>query len=916
MKKLLLAALCCAACVTTAYAEDIVHQLSPETGSFSGGGQWHSVFTTSGSAAVTVTASANNMGLYDGAFDFRSGQSKSSTYTITENYYYYYVSGFSFNARMAGTNTVERKVQIEGQNEVVLTDENQLFTISGLQYGTEAHFYITGENETILITDFTVTLSPIPDSEFAGDVAAESEAIELWRPVLGEELYAEKKALIDAEVKGTKSNVDKTLAIQAINSNWMAEANGRLIYIKNVRRSEIYGKYLSGYANNTANTEAAPVAISNWYIERVNNTMTFKLFNPETNRYIAKDGSLVASGNSNIAVFELRKNTDASYPGTAFFITNRSGSDGLNMNNVGGNLTNYGYNDGGSSWIISLAGVPASEIQNGKYYRIRSARSLAKTDYRSEGSLLGINTPVEDNQAKGDIPNDGSKFSGLGTIWKVEDAGNGKHYLRNVATDKSEGMSYFGTGAAYCNMPSSSALGKFEFLSSDSNWSRKHPNAIIIKNQNNQYFDKKNTGADAMGTWTQCDNNWPDNGGIYYFEEATDLDEIQDAYISALNDNIWSTEVKNSKVNEIQYYANVPNIWTPDVVSSALAALEGLGETVSSVSTVAEANAFVWNTTNLGDLKAAKIESDAIWEQFFASADGKTFVAENLGRNNGSGDFMGFVESQGDNENILGILHDKADLAAHWTLQIIPGTYKFLIRNYLNNRFAGYNTQLDHPFSTSENESGAERYEIVPCVARGENAVGFKSSTASDMFMHENGARNMIVRWYAPTAADNAASAWRMAAIDTEELVPSVENSHVILSSENGSIDKHASYGDHHVITLSMAQLTRSLNEPLSISPAEAEITSDGTAKINFGAELEPGDYTLNVPASVFKVNGKVSAPINYTFSVTDNGSTTGVTEVGNASSDVKVVYDLQGRRVMGNAKGLLIINGKKTLVK
>lgn len=47
-------------------------------------------------------------------------------------------------------------------------------------------------------------------------------------------------------------------------------------------------------------------------------------------------------------------------------------------------------------------------------------------------------------------------------------------------------------------------------------------------------------------------------------------------------------------------------------------------------------------------------------------------------------------------------------------------------------------------------------------------------------------------------------------------------------------------------------------------------------------------------------------------FAVSLKANTVAIEEVENAEVGVEVVYDLQGRRVNGNAKGLLIVNGKK----
>lgn len=930
MKKLLLtAALCCAACFMPGHAEDVSVTLTLENGSYEGNGTWHLVYNTNEDVTpdVKITANAKNMSVADGIFDFRSGQSESATFTITSTNRNYYISGFSLNAKTADT-TGARRLQIDGQEEVALTSENQLFTATGLDASTPAVFYIKGKNEKVLLTDFTVTFTEIPDGEIIAQLNSEIEVIELWRPILGEELYAEQKALIDAQMSedNTSSVVDKLTAVAAINNNWMTEANGRLIYIKNVRRPAQYGKYLTGYANNTINTVATPIAQSNWVIERVGETSTFKLFNPETNKYItyqADSNTACNLRNSDddpnfVAIFELRKNTSAN-PGTALYITNKGNDDGLNVDRGANNLVAYAYDDSGSSWTIELAGVPASEIQNGKYYRIRSARSLhivdnayaSQVEWRKQGSLLGVNTAVENNQAKGDVHSDGTKFSGLGTVWKVEDAGDGKHYLRNVATDNQDGMNYFGTGGAYTNVPTSSALGQFEFLSKASSWNRKHPNAVIIKNQEGNYIDRSNNNIDNLGTWTMCDNNWPNNGGIYFFEEVNEaeLNALSESYVANENAKYWNADNVRS---QIQANALAPSLWSQENVTAALKALES-ADLVPIATTVAEANDLHWMDS---DERSEKNDAGfAIVAELTGKADGKVIVVENVGRHNGSGDFLGFGENvvAGNDtyENIISISHDNTDLSAHWTLQHVPGTMKFFLKNYLNNRYAGFNATQNLAFPTSETEEEAERYELIPHILHEEVVLGFKAT--SGWYIHQTGnySQDYVVRWY----GDADASAWRLCNLDAEILDIAPEKDQLILSSVNGSISKHDNYAEHHAISLSMVQKSRALTEPMTVSPADAEITDDGKVLINYGTDLEPGEYTLNVPASVFKVNGnKVSAPKTYQFTVNNDGSTTGMTEI-NAVAGEQVIYDLQGRRVNRTAKGIYIVNGKKVLL-
>lgn len=73
----------------------------------------------------------------------------------------------------------------------------------------------------------------------------------------------------------------------------------------------------------------------------------------------------------------------------------------------------------------------------------------------------------------------------------------------------------------------------------------------------------------------------------------------------------------------------------------------------------------------------------------------------------------------------------------------------------------------------------------------------------------------------------------------------------------------------------------------------------------------EAGEYYIDITAWSFYLSDGVTncTPQRLTFIVDPNA--TGITEV-NANNDTKAAYNLAGQRVMPNAKGLVIINGKK----
>ncbi len=929
------------------------------SGAYDNPGGWSHLWTSHSyiEPQITITASANNMGISDGIFDFRSGRSQTGTYTIAVNSRVWYISGFSFDAKMSGTDVTERKIQISGQDEVVLTAENQHFSAE-VAKGGAAVFYVKGANTIVLVSNFKVTLTHISNDEelalLTADFNKAKAVIDLWHPILGDELYNEKQPDINNISIATPNDVaDVNNAISAVeekNAAWLSEANGRLIYLKNIRRPENNGKYLTANANNNhVNTKGSPVANSNWMIEVQGTTHTFKLFNPEKNKYLGKanhsaDISLCNAGEA--AIFELNDVTNqGNNNGTAFHIINHNDNNGdlvLNVDTGTRDLVAWNVEDGGSTWTIELAGTPASEIAAGKYYRIRSARTLAKTDKRAQGSLLGVNTALENGQAAGDVAIDPSRFSGLGTIWKVEASDvEGKYYLSNVAADfeGQAALNRMGKGAANANVTNN--IGKFEFLTKDSEWNHKHPNAVIIKNQDDQYVDTNN-GGDSMGTWSKCDNNWPNNGGIYFFEEATDYQEIKDAYIATANETIGAKLDMQRKINDC---SAIPALWTAGDTEKAQEALDQYQE-VEPATTVAQANSRRQTIVPLQEQIAAECADE--FDEMYRAAENRPFIARNKARhpsNDANADFyLSFVENcsysygtDEDKQNVVGATLDKTSLAALWTLEY-QGSGKYFIKNYFNNCYAGFNDSNNHPFHTSETDGTL--YEILPYTINGETVIGFKAEGKGDYgFMHQsdNNSKDYIVRWESPVTSDP--SAWYLATADSDENAVELKFSEstatrITFSIEGGTLSKHSSYGNHHAIVVTKQPaaeepLSRTITEePTSFllsDDTQVKPLGDGTFAVDYNgidnAGLGEGTYLVTVPTAAFKTSDdKVTRTASFVVTVGSNGEveTTGIEDVVSekAKPARDVIFDLQGRRLSAPVKGINIINGKKVLIR
>lgn len=92
--------------------------------------------------------------------------------------------------------------------------------------------------------------------------------------------------------------------------------------------------------------------------------------------------------------------------------------------------------------------------------------------------------------------------------------------------------------------------------------------------------------------------------------------------------------------------------------------------------------------------------------------------------------------------------------------------------------------------------------------------------------------------------------------------------------------------------------VTRADNETPEIETGENE------AVIRFTTPLSPGNYTLNIPAGLFKVNGATSKALSTPFSVTQTGIDT---LEGEINGDVRW-FTLQGVEISEPAEGQIVI--------
>ncbi len=132
------------------YATDFTQTISTSTGTLAT--SWTNTWTsTSTSPTVKLTASAKNMMNQSNAFLIASGQSKSSTYTLSADNAN--ITGYSFKASVASGSVT---ITPAGGTATTLTTEPQEISVSGLSAGSTT-FVVAGDNNPVTLTDFTLS---------------------------------------------------------------------------------------------------------------------------------------------------------------------------------------------------------------------------------------------------------------------------------------------------------------------------------------------------------------------------------------------------------------------------------------------------------------------------------------------------------------------------------------------------------------------------------------------------------------------------------------------------------------------------------------------------------------------------------------------------------------------------------------
>ncbi len=117
---------------------------------------WESKTKNPGAKLTTTKNDMQWSGIY---IDARSGQALSETFTISSTTKGYYVSAYRFNFKLIGSGA---QTLSAGSKTMKATAANQLWEVTNSDVNVSPSFDIDGANDGVLLTDFTITLSPIP----------------------------------------------------------------------------------------------------------------------------------------------------------------------------------------------------------------------------------------------------------------------------------------------------------------------------------------------------------------------------------------------------------------------------------------------------------------------------------------------------------------------------------------------------------------------------------------------------------------------------------------------------------------------------------------------------------------------------------------------------------------------------------
>lgn len=678
---------------------------------------------------------------------------------------------------------------------------------------------------------------------------------------------------------------------EAANASLQAYINSfenQLIYIRHAsRRSNAYLTAVARGNRVGLNTTTEPTADAVWQIRFLNNDEGFYLYSRTANMWITTAGGSPAMLTESAVGLTSSLNT----AGNLLFVQ-AGGSNGFNIDTAANDLVWYGTNDDGSQWTAEATTVDnqifaepeVSTADAPKYYRIVNARWMDK----HASSNMAVNGENQDGNGNGET-NSRANAVIPGIYWRLEAAGDGVKLVNLTGYE----LTYSGTSAT-----TMTDNGATVYLIKQTDELFHGVNAYAISNTAEQggssCLDASEGNGETKFCWspTAEGRGNGNNGSAWYFLLASDTEVA----------NATATYVAAVKNRLLPANASLADLFGQELYDATLAHSYAGEETVAAVNAAKASGNYAKtdeNVTAVNEIVNAKV----------AELAGRHFLIRNCNTNY-SNCYMTVADGA------TAPTADASDVNAVWSF--VANGEGYLLTS----------AATGHSLSQTDGMSTA-----IPVVEEGlpysisynANIPGFNFTlvptadiTDVSYYAIHQGTNSLVCKW---TAQNIAGSHWTLECLDEAPVeVNKILDIHAtgleIVLPEGVAVNTHESAADM-VITI-----TRHAAEPQavrhSVAPDDGVHTIAASDFVDGRVELsglEKGKYTLSAPAGMFLIDGKPSAALTHVFTVNADGSTTGVEEI-TAESAVKVIYDLQGRRLSAPVKGVNIINGKKVFVK
>ena len=709
---------------------------------------------------------------------------------------------------------------------------------------------------------------------------------------------------------------NKTAVDNATAACWNQLAN-QTLYIKNVSREN--APYLTAHVNDTETTNslAYPSWRAKWQLKQTAvGSQYYRLYNLATQSYFcSSDKSTVTTDADDAVQITFAKTAN----GVAMRFT--QSTLGISMDNAGSAPSESDCGSEGASWAFEVVAVPAPELADGKYYRIRSNRAYFNQSAGSIMKVAGVQATSIDN----DLASMTLDESDAGSVWSLEtvDANGGFHINSLIADYDPEG--HYGLNSPSRAQISTNATPATYYLLPMSVYSlsftETYPNGIALSSTsdgsgNQSCVDVSGSGIPKGLEWKPGRDGTASNSGtIFYFEEVCEdeLNEITAKYLATLSSLSILSATDNTALTTMNTLHNNVPVLFPE-------AIDYTAETADCSQCASVADGVALYRTAQPDQEHFRSQRDAFYAQA-ANKEIRLYCADQS---------RYLAVSDG----AINVASEQSDMSNIWTLQLAEiedpfssqrsdvGLYYYL-KSKSSGLYLGYSTFVNGQKPPMvDNASSAH---AVGLMTTGENQFRITYGTRDtydgtankDCICIEN---NSQVKVWGDGVARTILTA---SSVDytTVEYPEELETS---LAFPNVAVNNYRSSDLH--ITLTPAATANSVSAMRRIEAQSdgsyilddyVTTEDDGTLVVSIPTDnsITSGNYILTVPAGYFvDADNNLSAEFSAPFIIGESGALTSIEEIGAETVDAAFCcYDMTGRRIASPVKGgIYIVNGKK----